>query len=111
LGGYHSGSKHSSKDTLYRFAMPEASTFRIKNINHATYSWNFYSVDPNNSTEVFRESIHFDLRRAVDLYLSELRIKEKEMQNAIKDKNFSRKVIIETWHRFKKEMKHNRHSP
>ena len=53
LGHYPSGNKHHPKETLYRFKLPESVRFRLKNLSHATYTWNFYTVDPADSTEAF----------------------------------------------------------
>jgi len=68
LGQFHSGNKHNLKDTLYRFRMPEPAVFRVKNYSHATYTWNFYRISSDDATEYFEDSVHFNLKRTIELY-------------------------------------------
>lgn len=44
----------------------------MRNLNHATYTWNIYQVDPNLGEEKFEEASNFDLRQTVELYEMEL---------------------------------------
>ena len=72
LGGFESGDRHNSKDSFYKFKLPEPSVFRVRNMNHATYTWNFYRVNPQDKAEVFEDSVHFNLKRSIELYNSEV---------------------------------------
>lgn len=51
VGYFHSGNMHNPKETLYRFKNPEGKRFRLKNLSHATYTWNIYQMNPASSTE------------------------------------------------------------
>ena len=44
----------------------------MRNLNHATYTWNIYQVDPNLGEELFEEASNFDLKQTVELYEMEL---------------------------------------
>lgn len=64
--------RHKIKDSLFCFKNPEIGTFRMRNLNHATYTWNIYQVDPNLGEEIFEEASCFDLKQTIELYEMEL---------------------------------------
>ena len=68
VGSFNSGNKHHSKETLYKFKYQEPGIFRLKNLSHATYTWNFYSVNSSEPLEEYQDSVSVDLMRTIELY-------------------------------------------
>ena len=102
IGSFYSGTKHNSKETLYKFKYPEPAKFRLKDLSHATYIWNFYSFNPVQSSEDYQDSVSVDLMRTIELYEVELLEKEREIQTSFKERNPSRKLILDIWRRIKR---------
>lgn len=51
LGTFPSGNKHNLKESFFKFKNVEGAKFRLKSLSHATYTWNFYKINPNDQSE------------------------------------------------------------
>lgn len=68
IGKFENDPNVSLKDSFYRFRNAHPVEFRVTNLNHSSYTWSLYLVNPETMEETFVDTASFNIERTIKLY-------------------------------------------